>query len=175
LPVATKENQTMADGVSGILTQLKRMREGIEEAILALERIERVEAPATTPATAPATKSVATNRRSEGQKARYAAKRAAEAPAVVTKKTAPRKGGMSAEGKSRLIAALKARWAAKKAAANGPVVSAPAPAAATSVPRKPRFTAEGRKKLADAMKRRWAVKRAASAVKKQAGRPKKAA
>jgi hypothetical protein len=73
---------------------------------------------------------------------------------------------MSEEGKKRLIAALKARWAAKKAAANAPVVSEPAPTAETSAPSKPRFTAEGRKKLADAMKRRWAVKRAASAVKK---------
>jgi hypothetical protein len=162
----------MADGTSSILKELKRMREGIEEAILALERIESAEAPLNTPAAAPATKGVVTNRRSEGQKARYAAKRAAEATAVVTK-TAPRKGGMSAEGKKRLIAALKARWAAKKAAANAPVVSAPAPTAATSAPRKPRFTAEGRKKLADAMKRRWAVKRVASAVKK-AGRKKAA-
>ena len=164
----------MADGVSGILTQLRHMRSGIEEAIIALERIERVEAPPTTPAAAPATKSVGTNRRSEGQKARYAAKRAAEATAVLTK-TAPRKGGMSAEGKKRLVAALKARWAAKKAAANVPIISEPTPTTETSAPRKPRFTAEGRKKLADAMKRRWAVKRAASAVKKASSRSKKAA
>ena len=155
----------MADGTSGILKELRRMRESIEEAILALERSERVDPTPDTPIAAPATTGVATNRRSEGQKARYAAKRAAETPAVVTK-TAPRKGGMSAEGKKRLIAALKARWAAKKAAANAPVVSAPAPTAPTSAPRKPIFTAEGRQKLADAMKRRWAVKRAASAVKK---------
>jgi hypothetical protein len=154
----------MADGTSTILKELKRMRESIEEAILALEPIERVDPTPDTPAAAPATKSVATNRRSEGQRARYAAKRAAEAPAVVTKTA--RKGGMSAEGKKRLIAALKARWAAKKAAANAPVVSAPVPTAEVPGPRKPRFTAEGRKKLADAMKRRWAVKRAASAVKK---------
>src|ERR1019366_7517622 len=163
----------MADGTSGILKELRRMRESIEEAILALERFEFVEASPNTPAAVPATKSVATSRRSEGQKARYAAKRAAEATAVVTK-TAPRKGGMSAEGKKRLIAALKARWAAKKAAANAPVVSAPIPTTEQSVSRKPRFTAEGRKKLADAMKRRWAVKRAASAVKKT-GTKKKAA
>ena len=155
----------MADGTSGILKELKRMRESIEEAILALERFEFVEASPNTPTSAPATKSVGSSRRSEGQKARYAAKSAAEATAVVTK-TAPRNGGMSPEGKKRLVAALKARWAAKKAAANAPVVSEPAPTAETSAPSKPRFTAEGRKKLADAMKRRWAVKRAASAVKK---------
>jgi hypothetical protein len=82
---------------------------------------------------------------------------------------------MSPEGKSRLIAALKARWAAKKAAANAPVVSGPAPTAKTPVSPKRTFTAEGRKRLADAMKRRWAVKRAASAVKKRTSRPKKAA
>jgi hypothetical protein len=106
----------MADEVSGVLKELKRMRGSIEEAILALERIEVAEAPPNIPASASGTKSASTTRRSEGQKARYAAKRAAEAPAVLTK-TAPRKGGMSAEGKKRLIAALKARWAVKKAAA----------------------------------------------------------
>lgn len=88
---------------------------------------------------------------------------------------------MTAEGKARLVAALKRRWAAKKRAAKkatavAPVEVAPAFAttpAATPVKRKPRFTPEGRKRLAEAMKRRWAVKRAGSAVKK-AGRKKTA-
>ncbi len=87
-----------------------------------------------------------------------------------------RAGGMSPEGKQRLIAALKRRWAvrrraAKKAAVAGLLATAPAP-----TPAKPKgggVTPEGRRRLAEAMKRRWAVKRAASAVKK-AGRKRSA-
>jgi hypothetical protein len=101
------------------------------------------------------------------------------APAEEKPAEAPvtRKGGMTAEGKFRLVAALKKRWAAKKRAAKeasaaAPVEAAPA-APATPVTRKPTFTQEGRKRLAEAMKRRWAVKRAASAGKK-AGRKKMA-
>jgi hypothetical protein len=68
-----------------------------------------------------------------------------------------RKGGMSPEGKRRLIAALKRRWAAKKAPAAA-VASVPAPAR-----RKRRgMTPEGRKRLAEAMRRRWAAKRKAA-------------
>jgi hypothetical protein len=93
---------------------------------------------------------------------RYVDGTAAEEPTVSTPAT--RKGGMSPEGKKRLIKALKKRWAAKKAAAQ----AAEAPVTVAETPRKPNFTPEGRKKLAEAMKRRWAVKRAASAVKKTA-------
>jgi hypothetical protein len=79
-----------------------------------------------------------------------------------------RRGGMSPEGKQRLIAALKRRWAArkraaKKAAVAGLVATAPGP---TPAKRKGGMTPEGRRRLAEALKRRWAVKRAASAVKK---------
>jgi hypothetical protein len=75
---------------------------------------------------------------------------------------------MSPEGKQRLIAALKRRWAArkraaKKAAVAGLVATAPGP---TPAKRKGGMTPEGRRRLAEALKRRWAVKRAASAVKK---------
>jgi hypothetical protein len=75
----------------------------------------------------------------------------------------------SAASRRKMALAQKARWAAKKAAANAPVTS-PQKAA----PRKVLITPEGRKRLAEAMKRRWAVKRAASAVKKTA-RKKRAA
>lgn len=87
--------------------------------------------------------------------------------------SSPRKGRMSPEGKQRLIAALKRRWAArkraakraaKKAAVAGLVATTPGP---TPAKRKGGgVTPEGRRRLAEAMKRRWAVKRAASAVKK---------
>jgi hypothetical protein len=89
---------------------------------------------------------------------------------------ATRKGGMTPEGKERLVASLKKRWAAKKRAARkvAPVEAAPVAVTAPAVAakRKATFTPEGRKRLAEAMKKRWAVKRAASAVKKS---PKKAA
>jgi hypothetical protein len=56
------------------------------------------------------------NRRSEGQKARWAAKKAAEiVPAKGPAKDAPRKGGMTDEGRQRLAEAMKRRWAVKRA------------------------------------------------------------
>ena len=95
----------------------------------------------------------------------------ADEPNVTTPAT--RKGGMTPEGKKRLVEALRKRWAAKKATARksaGDAARKEAPAK-----RKGNFTPEGRKRLAEAMKRRWVVKRAAAAVKKRARRPKKAA
>ena len=71
---------------------------------------------------------------------------------------ATRKGGMTPEGRKRLSAALRKRWALKKKAAEVAAVSAQ-----TAAPRKVRLTPEGRRRLSAAMKRRWAVKRAASA------------
>ena len=85
--------------------------------------------------------------------------KAAEAPA--------RKGGMTPEGKERLVAALKKRWAAKKRAAKKVAVAAPmevAPAATVrnhrliNVPKGrrrdgPRRTQAGRAKLL-----RWRLK-----------------
>lgn len=66
--------------------------------------------------------------------------------------------------------AQKARWAAKKAA---PVEAIEG--GMNEIGKKPGMTDAGRKRLSQAMKKRWAVKRAGSAVKKRAGRPKKAA
>lgn len=90
---------------------------------------------------------------------------AAPAPASQVSAPAKRKGGMTPEGKQRLIAALKKRWAAKKRAAKKAAAGLPAPAKAPAK-RKGGMTPEGRKRLAEAMRRRWAAKRAASAVKK---------
>src|ERR1035438_6298880 len=56
------------------------------------------------------------------------------------------KRGMSPEGKKRIAAALKRRWAAKKAAEKTPVVSAPAPGLRKAAPLNRRFTQEGRSK-----------------------------
>jgi hypothetical protein len=81
---------------------------------------------------------------------------------------AKRKGGMSPAGKRRLIAALKKRWAAKRAAAADVVAPVAKPAK-----RKGGMTAAGRKRLAEAMRKRWAAKRTAAQAKK-AGRKKAA-
>jgi hypothetical protein len=69
----------------------------------------------------------------------------APAPPAITPAT--RKGGMTPAGRRRLSAALKKRWAAKKAAEKPPVVSAPAPGPARkAAPRNGRFTQAGRSK-----------------------------
>ena len=112
------------------------------------------------------------------------------APDAITESApAVRKGGMTPEGKKRLIKALKKRWAAKRAAAESAAASesvvptnkrseaqrarwAAKKAKTPTATRKGGMTDDGRKRLAEAMKRRWAVKRAAT--KKQA-RAKKAA
>jgi hypothetical protein len=111
----------MADGLSGMIKELRRMREGIEEAILAMERAERVSSPVPS-SDAPAVPAVVaegTNRRSEAQKKRWAAKkRAAKRAASAKAETAPvkRKGsGLTEEGRKKLSDAMKQRWAAKNA------------------------------------------------------------
>ena len=66
--------------------------------------------------------------------------------AAVPSAPAVRNGGMSPEGKERLIAALKKRWAAKKAAKKPSVVTAPAPGPRKAAPRNGRLTQEVRSK-----------------------------
>jgi len=73
-----------------------------------------------------------------------------------------RKRRLSPEGRKRIIAATKKRWAAKRAAGAG---TAPKSAAAPSRSRRGTLSAEGRKRLALVMKRRWAA--AKKAGKKQ--------
>ncbi|MES1257743.1 MAG: hypothetical protein ABUS51_04905 [Acidobacteriota bacterium] len=79
----------MAAGLKEIITQLEQQRDAIERALSALRDVD--ENSGAGPRSAVATASTGT-----------AAKK-------------KRKGGMSPEGKQRLIAALKARWAAQKA------------------------------------------------------------
>ena len=120
----------MTIGFNGIITDLEKQKTAIDKALAALRMIEGGETGA-----------------------EPTAKSTPNAPAT-------RRGRMSPEGKRRLIAALKKRWAVKKAAANAG--AAPAKAAASNG----RISEEGRKRLAEAMKKRWAVKRAASSIKK---------
>jgi hypothetical protein len=135
----------MSEGLNGIISQLEQQKAAIDKALAALREVDGASAPA------------------------------AAAAVPVSKGRATRKGGMSPEGKERLIAALKKRWAAKKRSAKKEASpAAPVANAATPAPAKGGgMTDEGRRRLAEAMKRRWAVKRAASAVKK--GGRKKAA
>jgi hypothetical protein len=92
----------MAAGFKEIITQLEQQRDAIERALSALRDVDESSGAGVPSATA-------TSRgKAPGKK---------------------RKGGMSPEGKQRLIAALKARWAAKKAAAGdtGKAVAKKAP------------------------------------------------
>ena len=110
----------MAEGFDSIITQLERQKAAIDRALAALRDVDGIESSAS-----------------------EAAADGAAAPSA----PAMRKGGMSPKGKKRLIAALKKRWAAKKAAEKPPVVSAPAPGPSRkAAPRNGRFTEEGRKK-----------------------------
>jgi hypothetical protein len=76
-----------------------------------------------------------------------------EAPAPTPATTVPttRKGGMTPAGRRRLSAALKKRWAAKKAAEVEPAVTPEAPAR-----ERRKFSAATRRKMALAQQARWA-------------------
>lgn len=144
------------NGYAGVISQLERQKAAIDKALEALLEIGNVNGAQAVAET--------TNARSEAQKAGWATKRAST--------PTPRKGGMSPEGKARFVAALKRRWAAKKAGASSAPEAVETPVVAEDIARKPRFTAEGRKRLAEAMKKRWAIKRAGV---KKTGRKAKAA
>jgi hypothetical protein len=133
------ERIKMTEAFSSIITELERQKTVIDNALAALRDIDGVKSPAP-----------------------EAAAKGAPAPSA----PATRKGRMSPEGKKRLIAALKNRWAAKKAAQSPQPVTAPVAAPKKSAAPTGGMTEDGRRRLAEAMKRRWAVKRAASAVKK---------
>jgi hypothetical protein len=66
--------------------------------------------------------------------------------------TRKRRGGITPAGRRRLAAAMKARWAARRA-------KSPAISAKTTGPKKRGLTAAGRKRLSEAMKKRWAERK----------------
>ena len=113
----------MTEGIAGIIAQLERQKEAIERALVALREVDGFAPPAATePASSePPTRAVSGSRRngrSEGQKKRWAAKKAAEAaPAVTQAKAARRKVRLTPEGRRRLAEAMKRRWAVKRTAA----------------------------------------------------------
>lgn len=72
-----------------------------------------------------------------------------EEPTPIPGKRGPKKGGMSAEGRARIAAAQKARWAKAK----GLKVEAPKSA---EKPVKRKMSAAGRRAISAAAKARWA-------------------
>ena len=92
-------------GLNDIIRQLESQKTAIEKALEALREVDGIGDTQASPATSP------NDRRSAAQKARWAAKRAAEAAAP-----AKRKGGMTAAGRKRLAEAMKKRWVVKRAA-----------------------------------------------------------
>jgi hypothetical protein len=131
------------DGFSDIVALLERQKTVIDKALDALRGLDGVDGNAPTGSASTSTSNPAT-----------------------------RKRGMTPEGKKRLIAALKRRWAAKKASQTSVPAPTPAPVAVPTT-KKHAISDAGRKRLAEAMKRRWAVKRAGSAVKKTGRRGKR--
>jgi hypothetical protein len=111
----------MTEGFTGIIDQLERQEAAIERALTALREVDGI-APPAPPASVPAARKaglppLARNRRSEGQKKRWAAKKAAEAaPAPAPAKPALRKVRITPEGRKRLAEAMRRRWAVKRAA-----------------------------------------------------------
>ena len=121
------------NGIKDVIASLERRKTAIEQALEALREIDAV----------------------DGQQP------GVEVAAAVTSGGPKRRGGMTPEGRKRLSAALKKRWAAKKTAEGAAArVTKEAPAT-----KKRAFSAATRKRMAEAMRKRWAVKRAGSAVK----------
>ena len=118
----------MTEGFDGIVAQLEHQKTAIERALAALREVEGVAAPAATASSsgAPAKrrgrpKGTGRNLRSEGQKKRWAAKKAAEATLDATpQKIAPRKVRLTPDGRKKLAEAMKRRWAVKRAASSPP-------------------------------------------------------
>jgi hypothetical protein len=104
------------NGIDRIISELEQRRAGIERALEALREVGEKGTAAAAPAKPPSTKVAAAeeipNRRSEGQKRRFAEKRAAEA---AQQRAAPvlKKRGLTAAGRKRLSDLMKARWASR--------------------------------------------------------------
>jgi hypothetical protein len=137
------------DAFNGIIKQLESQKAAIDKALTALKGLGGEEE-------APTAVVDGENKRSAAQKARWAAKKAAESA------PAKRKGGMTPEGRASLVAALKKRHADRKAALETPAAEKPVKAT-----RRSGISAAGRKALAEAMKRRWAAKRTGAQAKKR--------
>ncbi len=106
----------MANGFDSIIAQLEQRKEAIERALAAFRGIASNDAPAA-PARKTSPEQTKLDRRSEGQRRRWAAKKAAASSASQPAQLPTRKRGVSEEGRKKLAEAMKRRWAAKRAAA----------------------------------------------------------
>jgi hypothetical protein len=98
------------NGFDGIIKQLEAQKTAIDRALQALREVG-----GELPGTSLPPAATANDKRSAAQKARWAAKRAAQAsPSDSPAKT---KGGMTPEGRQKLAEAMKQRWAVKRAGA----------------------------------------------------------
>lgn len=97
------------NGFDGIIKQLEEQKAAIDRA---LEALREVGGGGLSVDSAPLA-ATSSEKRSAAQKARWAAKRAGQAPSAAPVK---RKGGMTPEGRQKLADAMKRRWAAKRAA-----------------------------------------------------------
>ena len=102
------------DDVSAVIGQLELRRNAIDRALAALREVGGATvAPAKRRGRPPGSGKGATaaNRRSEGQRRRWAKKAAAETSAPT--KSAKKRRGLTAAGRKRLSEMMKARWASK--------------------------------------------------------------
>ena len=116
------ENTQLTDGLASIIAQLERQKSAIDRALEALRDVDFATEP--TPAKRVAVKApvkAAVDRRSEGQRKRWALKKTAEATSEATPETTPARKETSTrsrvtpEGRQKLADAMKKRWAAKRA------------------------------------------------------------
>jgi hypothetical protein len=91
-----------------------------------------------------------------------AKKPVAVAPIKTVKPAKAKKRTMSPEGRARVAAAMKARWAARRAG-KSTAKAAPKAGKPAKAKKKSGLTPAGRAKLAANMKARWAARRAAKA------------
>ena len=109
----------MTDALSGIIAQLERQRSAIDRALEALREVEGIDATSAAPVRHVAVKAPgksAADRRSEGQRKRWAPKKAKEAAVEQIAHDEPTTHSrITAEGRQKLAEAMRKRWAVKRA------------------------------------------------------------
>ena len=113
------QSNDLTDALSGIIAQLERQRSAIDRALEALREVEGTETPTVAPIKRAAVKAPAksaADRRSEGQRKRWAAKKAEQAAVEQIAHEEPgTQSGITAEGRQKLAEAMRKRWAVKRA------------------------------------------------------------
>ena len=118
--------------------------------------------PTNTPSIEQLKRALAISEQIEKLQAEFASVLGGAAPASVAKAAAPakKKGGLTPEGRAKLAASMKARWAARRKGAPAPTkaaASSPKPAAKAKVKRT--ISPEARARMVAGAKKRWANKK----------------